>query len=173
MFQGGNSALINHHYYAGSQKYALDIIDPVDGQLSSNAVTDLNKYKTFGKSLYSPSEGVVVAVENTLPDQKIGESDFHHPAGNYIVISTNASVYILLAHLQHDSVLVAEGDKITVGQELAKIGNSGNTTQPHLHIQAMTDLDYLNFNNLPVPIKFKPNNEKPEFLKRNDILQGS
>ena len=37
VFQGGNSALINHHYYAGSQKYALDIIDPVDGQLSMNA----------------------------------------------------------------------------------------------------------------------------------------
>jgi murein DD-endopeptidase MepM/ murein hydrolase activator NlpD len=43
---------------------------------------------------------------------------------------------VLLAHLQHGSVAVATGDPVTVGDPIGRVGNSGNTTEPHLHIHA-------------------------------------
>jgi len=172
VLHGGNSVLINHHYFAGPERYALDILLPEDGKLPLEQITDLNEYETFGKALYSPVDGVIVAVENSLPDQKIGETDLENILGNHIVIKTETDIFLLMAHFQNNSVLVAEGDRVHIGQEIAKIGNSGNTSQPHLHIQAMTNVDLMDPNNSPVPISFKLNDQEPRFLKRNDILPG-
>ena len=166
VFHGGNSALINHHNFSGPQKYAMDIFLPEDGKLPLEQITDLQEYETFGQSLYSPVDGVIIAVENSLPDQKIGETDRENLAGNHIIIKTDSDIFLLMAHLQNNSVLVAEGDRVHIGQEIAKIGNSGNTSQPHLHIHAL-DPD-----NRPVPLSFKINDQKPRFFKRNDILPG-
>lgn len=172
VFHGGGSALLNHHHFAGSQKYAMDIIVPEDGKLPLEQITDLQKYKTFGKSLYSPVDGVIVAVINSLPDQMIGETDQENLAGNHIVIKTETDIFILMAHLQNKSVLVAEGDSVKTGQEIAKIGNSGNTSQPHLHIQAMTGIDFMNTESRAVPISFNTGDNKPVYYKRNDTLSG-
>ncbi len=172
VFHGGNSALLNHHHFAGSQKYSMDILAPEDGKLPLEQITDLLQYKTFGKSLYSPVDGVIVAVKNSLPDQRIGETDRKNLAGNHIVIKTDTDIFLLMAHLQNNSVLVAEGDRVKAGQEIAKIGNSGNTSQPHLHIQAMTDIDFKNPKSRPLPISFKLGEQKPIFYKRNDIFSG-
>jgi hypothetical protein len=172
VFHGGNSVLINHHYFAGVERYALDFLLPEDGKLPLEQITDLQEYETFGKALYSPVDGVIVAVENSLPDQKIGETDRENIVGNHIVIKTETDIFILMAHLQNNSVLVAEGERVNIGQEIAKIGNSGNTSQPHLHIHAMTNVDVFDPNNRPVPVSFKINDQEARFLKRNDILPG-
>lgn len=170
VFQGGNSPLLNHHYLGGSQKHALDLLVPEDGQLPLKQITDLQEYKTFGEPLYSPVDGVIVATENSLPDQQIGATDRENLAGNYIIIKTEADIFVLLAHLQNNSVLVAEGDSVKVGQEIAKIGNSGNTSQPHLHIQAMTNMDFMDPNSQPVPMSFMVGNQQSVFYKRNDRI---
>lgn len=172
VFHGGNSALLNHHYFAGSQKYALDLILAEDGKLPLKNVTDLKQYRTFGSVLYSPVDGEVVAVENSLPDQKIGESDLKNLVGNYVVIKTKSDIFLLMAHLQYQSVEVTEGDYLKFGQEIAKIGNSGNTSQPHLHIQAMTEADFLSASSKPVPLSFAVDDERPRFYKRNDLVPG-
>ncbi|MBA6304857.1 M23 family metallopeptidase [Colwellia sp. MB02u-14] len=170
VLHGGNSPLINHHHFVGSQKYAMDILAPEDGKLPFEQITDLQKYKTFGKSLFSPVDGVIVSIENSLPDQKIGETDRQNIAGNHVVIKTETDIFILMAHLQYNSLLVAEGDSVKIGQEIAKIGNSGNTSQPHLHIQAMTAINFMDPKTKPVPISFKISKQKPVFYKRNDIF---
>ena len=170
VFQGGNSALLNHHYFAGSQKYALDLIDPEDGRLPLEQQTDLKQYKTFGKPLYSPVKGVVVATQDSHPDQKIGESNYKNIVGNHVVIRIETDAYLLMAHLQENSVLISEGDTIQVGQPIARIGNSGNTTQPHLHIQVMTESDFSNKNSKPVPFTIQTNSGPSRSLRRNDIV---
>jgi len=172
VFHGGNSPLINRHHFVGSEQYAMDILLPGDGKLPFENVTDLDKYETFGKSLLSPVDGVVAYLENSLADQLIGNRDATNPYGNHIVIKTEPEVFVLMAHLQKDSVLVSEGDQVTIGQEIARIGNSGNTSQPHLHIQAMTREDFLDTNTLPLPISFTVANQDSRFFKRNDSLLG-
>jgi murein DD-endopeptidase MepM/ murein hydrolase activator NlpD len=78
----------------------------------------------------------VTSVVDGLADQPIGSVDHKHPAGNHLVIDISGGRYIMLAHLRQGSIRVAIGDRVTAGQAIAEIGNSGNTTEPHLHIQA-------------------------------------
>jgi murein DD-endopeptidase MepM/ murein hydrolase activator NlpD len=96
---------------------------------------ELKAYTIFHDILYSPCEGIVTAVVNDLPDLPLGEMDPKHMAGNYIIIEcAGADMFVGLAHLAQGSVCVRPGDTVTVGQHLARVGNSGNTTEPHLHI---------------------------------------
>lgn len=70
---------------------------------------------------------------NDLPDLIPPERDRENPAGNHILIRCDRAD-VVLAHLQRGSLTVQEGETVEVGQAIAKIGNSGNTTEPHLHI---------------------------------------
>lgn len=170
---GGNSSLVSHHYYVGSQKYALDLILPEDVPLAVKGEKDLKPYASFGQPILAPIDGVVADVRDGLEDQAIGASDEEHAAGNYVTIETDGGIYVLLAHLQKGSVLVAEGDRVQSGQQIGKCGNSGNTTQPHLHIQAMTGKELYSAQSKPVPMLFESaDHEQPRFYQRNDVLRG-
>jgi len=57
-------------------------------------------------------------------------------AGNYVVLCCGPGAYVFLAHLQHESVQVEPGDSVSTGRQLAAIGNSGNSWEPHLHLSA-------------------------------------
>lgn len=170
--QGGNSPLINHHYFVGSQKYALDLIVSEDGTLPLEQVRDLAEYQSFDRDLFSPVDGKIVEMRNDLPDLPIGEFDRQNLAGNHIVIQTEDNLYILLAHLKQESIVVAEGDTVKAGEKIGKCGNSGNTSQPHLHLQAMTQPDFLSPESQPVPISFKIDDTKPQTYRRNKVLAG-
>ena len=61
-------------------------------------------------------------------------------AGNHVVVSTAAG-YVLLAHLQQASVAVRPGERVSAGQHLGRIGNSGSSLGPHLHVQVMEGPD--------------------------------
>ncbi len=172
--QGGNSCLINHHYYAGSQRFALDLILPQDGPLPLHGETDLESYRTFGQPLFSPVDGLVVDVVNDRRDQLIGAMDPAHAAGNYVTIKTDSGMFVLLAHLQEGSVLVKENDQVSVGQPLAKCGNSGNSSQPHLHMQAMTAPELFSVESRPLTLKFELSDQDSLGgpYQRNDIIHG-
>ncbi|WP_432804253.1 M23 family metallopeptidase [Deinococcus taeanensis] len=85
-----------------------------------------------------PLDGTVLQTEHTRPDLRVPQVDSLRPAGNFIVLRSTApdgrQVHILLAHLQRGSVTVKPGDQVRAGQVLALVGNSGNTTEPHLHL---------------------------------------
>jgi hypothetical protein len=136
---GGSFRILNQHRPSLSQRYALDIV-----QLNSFGVRAagiyppaLEAYRIFGATVYSPCVGVVTAARDDLPDQQVGESDKSNPEGNHLVIRLDdTDIDILLAHLMRGSLRVQLGERITTGQPLARVGNSGNTSEPHLHIHA-------------------------------------
>ncbi|MEZ7171746.1 M23 family metallopeptidase [Sporosarcina sp. OR05] len=64
-----------------------------------------------------------------------------------------------MAHMKEGSVAVAKGDTVTTGQLLGKVGNSGNTSEPHLHIHAELD-------GKGVPLTFDG-----RFLVRNQLVK--
>jgi murein DD-endopeptidase MepM/ murein hydrolase activator NlpD len=67
--------------------------------------------------------------------------DRANAAGNHIVIRVNGvDIHLLLAHLKNGSVSVNIDDRVSKGQPIGKVGNSGNTTEPHLHIHAQTQV---------------------------------
>jgi len=69
-------------------------------------------------------------------DLEIGETPLQseHPAGNHIVIQHGPRLFSVYAHMQQGSAIVAVGDWVQRGQVIGRVGNSGNTTQPHLHV---------------------------------------
>ncbi len=61
--------------------------------------------------------------------------------GNTIVLQTDIGEFILFAHLQEDSIIVEEGQDVVQGEVMAKCGNSGNSTEPHLHLSLQNTLE--------------------------------
>lgn len=87
--------------------------------------------------------------------------------------------FVLLGHLQKGSVLVAEGDAVHAGQPIAKCGNSGNTSHPHLHLQVQNGPDFSAPDLKTYPILFRdvaglragrPRTDAPFFVRRNDRI---
>lgn len=170
VFNGGNSPLVNHHFFFLSQKFALDLVKKEDALIKKEKQPSLDSYSSFGVQIMAPHSGEVVQVSNEFNDLAIGESDRKNAFGNHIVLKLKENIYLGLGHLKKDSLLVKVGDQVQVGQALAQCGNSGNTSQPHLHIQLMTKQDLFDKENLPLPMFFKDSNGKLQFYKRNDIL---
>jgi len=136
---GGVYRWLNHHRGSRSQAYALDIVKLNQFGVRAKGICPrpLTAYEIFGDALYAPAPGIVTAVVNDLADLPPGEMDCQHIAGNHIVIRMDASdVSIGLAHLMQGSVRVEVGEQVCAGQILGRVGNSGNTTEPHLHIHA-------------------------------------
>jgi murein DD-endopeptidase MepM/ murein hydrolase activator NlpD len=79
-------------------------------------------------------------------------------AGNHVIIAAHG-VFIALVHLKRSSLRVSIGDRVTVGQRLADCGNSGNSTQPHVHVQAMDSRDLTDARG--IPITFRMFREQP------------
>ena len=118
-----------------SQRFAIDCVQmDLVGQ-TSNPPSSLQKedYYAWGEEVSSVGFGQVVAVVTDQPDQEVGVADPGHPAGNYIVVQHGPRLYGLYAHMMEGSAIVSVGDRVSGGQALGRVGNSGDTTEPHLH----------------------------------------
>ncbi len=138
--QGGNTKLLNHHRHSRSQRYALDIskVNFLGVRARGIYPQDLRSYCIFASPVIAPCDGVITAVVDGHPDLPRGEMDRANPAGNHVVIrcSDSPGVYVGLAHLMQGSIVVQPGQTVKSGERIACVGNSGNTTEPHLHIHA-------------------------------------
>jgi hypothetical protein len=143
--QGGNNLLVNGHRMssrATAQRYALDIVKLSPSQSSTDNLLpggDLSQYVIYGESVYAPCGGSVLLVEDGFDDLPAGTTDPANPAGNYIAIGCDKGITVVLAHLQRE-IYPGLGDRVEAGQYLGKVGNTGNTTEPHLHIHAVAGL---------------------------------
>ena len=172
VFQGGGSPLVSHHYFAGSQRYALDLIKAADGQFAQNPNARLEASATFNQPILAPISGKVIGIENSLEDNAIGKTNPGNPAGNHVILETNEGVYILLAHLKKGSIGIKLGEQLEAGAQIGLCGNSGNSSQPHLHIQAMTKKDLFSADNKAIPMLFEVSKGSFRVLTRNDSLES-
>ena len=155
VLQGGGSIVTNPFHVLAGNKRATDIVklNSLGNQADDLPPRALSAYQIFGEKLYSPCPGSILEVRNSLPDNPPGNPDTKHPEGNYIVLQCRMGD-ILMAHLRRGSIKAVPGDAVTMGQPLAEIGNSGNTLEPHLHIEATKDGKpiWLSFNGLSLSI---------------------
>lgn len=161
--QGGNSTMMNYHNAYEDQKYALDILKINELGTRANGLYPKKntQFEIYGDRITSPCDASILESENDLENMVPGEMDTENIAGNHVWLKCDhAKPKILLAHMMKGSVQVQAGDTVKAGQMIGKVGNSGNTTEPHLHIHA-------EINGQGVPITFYQN-----FPVRNKIIQA-
>jgi hypothetical protein len=143
---GGGNELINAHYATlqserfrpwRGQSYGVDIekLGPWGLRARGLLPKRLASYEIFEEPLYSPCAGEVVVAKDGVDEMTPPAMDRQHMAGNHVILQCDGA-WILLGHLQKGSVLVHQGDLLQQGQLLGRVGNTGNTGEPHLHIHA-------------------------------------
>lgn len=170
--QAGASKMINHHHSLPSQQYAIDFVrlNLAGMRCRGFCPPQLDRYAIFGSAVTSPCDGEVTQVVDTFPDLLPPNADRKNPAGNYILIRIEdlQETYVLLAHLQRASTVVKIGERVCAGQPLARVGNSGNTSEPHLHIQIKRGGQPDSWNDgKGVPMRFGG-----RFLLRGDLVRA-
>ncbi|NOS99731.1 MAG: M23 family metallopeptidase [Phycisphaerales bacterium] len=138
VFWGGRTIAENYHVVAKDQRFAYDLVIMKDGSSHSGDGTSNEQYHAFGKPIVAPGAGVVAAAVDGLPDNPPGEMDAKNAAGNNVVIDHGDGEFSFLAHLQKGSVKVKKGQTVQAGDALGLCGNSGNTSEPHLHYHLQT-----------------------------------
>ena len=133
----GEGRLLNHHWRAPAQRAALDLVLLGDNGLSHRTLRAqrVDSFFAYGIPVHSPCDGVIAASRDGDEDRPTPGA---HAAGNHVVIDA-AGVQVVLGHFAKGTVLVATGQRVQAGEALARIGNSGNSTEPHLHIHAQRD----------------------------------
>lgn len=119
------------HAMWASERWAYDfVMRPFD--VGSEKLSD---YGIYQQKVFAPVDGTVISAKDSEADIPAGSENFKSSEGNHVYLKVNQTgTYILLNHLAKNSVTVKVGDKVKVGQELGLVGNSGSTSEPHLHI---------------------------------------
>jgi hypothetical protein len=141
------------------------------------ATEPAERYVGFGRSILAPADGVVVQTHNGEPDHQGRRSQLalvpyalgqaarlragvEAVAGNHVVVALrDQEAFVALVHLRRGSIRVSVGEEVVAGQVLAQCGNSGNSTQPHVHVQVADGPDMTTARGLPM--SFRPFREWP------------
>ncbi|MFJ2300623.1 M23 family metallopeptidase [Oerskovia paurometabola] len=161
------------------QRFAIDFVG-VDDRGRTATVRDWRtilateppeRFVAFGRSILAPADGVVVQVHDGEEDHAARRSQaalvpyalgaaarlregVHAVAGNHVTVALRGpGAFVSLVHLRRGSLRVREGDEVRVGQPLAECGNSGNSTQPHVHLQVTDSADFSVAHGVPVAFR--------------------
>lgn len=168
----------SHGTHAFGVTYAIDFVAVERDGLpaprtwrSAFAVEAPEGFVGFGAPVLAPANGTVVAAHDGEPDHAARRSQIAlvpymlgqakrvregvgAVAGNHVVVALGQrGPFVLLAHLRRGSLRVASGDEVVVGDQLGECGNSGNSTQPHVHVQVTDSTDWATTRGLPMAFR--------------------
>lgn len=149
IFWGGRSVKENYHTTLKEQRYALDIVQRVNGRTHENDGSANEDYFCFGKRLNAPADGIIIDVVNNITENRPTRFNYSNPTGNRVVIKHAYGEYSIMAHFKHESITVNVGDTVIAGQQLGLTGNTGASSEPHLHYHLQTTADPFNGEGLP------------------------
>ncbi len=155
--RGAGLAVNGGIYFA--QRFAIDWLQLDDGgRFVHGDAADVHNYAYYGADIIAVADGTVVAAVNNLDDQIPGRLPdpktitVENVDGNHVVLDLGGGVYAFYAHMIKGSVAVNKGDHVKRGQLLGKLGNSGNTSAPHLHFHLMDGPSVLGSQGIPYVI---------------------
>jgi murein DD-endopeptidase MepM/ murein hydrolase activator NlpD len=146
------------------------------------------RFYAYGRPILAPADGVVVEVHDGEVDHAARRSQLTlvaymlgQPArvrqgvaaiaGNHVILALgDDGAFAALVHLRKGSLRVAAGDRVTAGQHIADCGNSGNSTQPHLHLQVMDSADVTVARG--IPMAFRRFRERPSGAQQDRVRES-
>lgn len=134
VFWGGDTREQNAHLDHPNQTGAFDFLGVgPDGKTSRGEGRSNEDFYAFGREVLAPADGEVTDVVSGVRDNAPGSMNQYSALGNAVVIRHSGQEYSVLAHLKLHSARVKPGDKVRAGQVVGLCGNSGNSSEPHLH----------------------------------------
>jgi hypothetical protein len=166
----------SHGLHAYAQTYAFDLLKPSDCDSNGRwwpVARPADDFDTFGEQVLAVDSGTVVRVRDWMRDHRSRDStpgvmlfvvealarELIGPTGllgNHVVVELDDGTFAVYAHLRHGSVRVCPGDRVAAGAVLGECGNSGNSTQPHLHFQVQDRASTLVAAGVPVEFDEAP-----------------
>ncbi len=123
-----------------AQRFAIDWVQlREDGKTFAGDQLKNESYRCYGAEALAVADGVVAGIKDGIPENVPGANSRAVPitletvGGNYVILDLGQGRYAFYAHLQPGSLRVKVGDKVKRGQVVGLVGNSGNSTEPHLH----------------------------------------
>ena len=123
-----------------SQRFAIDWVElAANGTTHSGDAADNKNYRAYGAEILSVADGIVTETKDGIPQNSPGANSRAVPitmetiGGNHVIVDIGENRFALYGHLQPGSLRVKVGDKVKRGDVLGLVGNSGNSTEPHLH----------------------------------------
>ena len=129
---GGDSIRTNYHAMVPDQRWAYDLlVEP-----AAHGSERLEDYGCYGTPVVAPVSARVHYARDGAPDEIPGKASLNlkDPIGNTVMLELQTGTYLVIAHLRPGSVLVETGDQVAEGEQIGECGNSGNTSEPHIHI---------------------------------------
>jgi hypothetical protein len=143
-----------HDYFP--ERYAIDFVQI--NKKGNSHIGDKHKnasYYCYGKEIFSVAPGTVVAIKDNVPENTPNSGkptidiDMENLRGNYILVDIGNNTYAFYGHLMPNSLTVKVGEVVAAGKILGKIGNSGNSTEPHLHFHLVNKPSVLAAESIP------------------------
>jgi Peptidase family M23 len=144
-----------------SQRFAIDWMrTDDDGDFYAGDRTNNESYAGYATPVYAVADGTVTETEDDMDANAPGILPASDPVlaakltvenidGNHIIMDIGDGMYAMYAHLIKGSLLVKPGDKVKKGQQIAQLGNTGNSNAPHLHFQLMNGPSLLEADGIP------------------------
>ncbi|MBN2615243.1 MAG: M23 family metallopeptidase [Bacteroidales bacterium] len=161
---------LNDEVY-GPERFAFDNVQ------YNNTYTDIytgdptvnTSYDIYGDTIYAVAAGTIEKVTDGRPENHGNQADvvFHSAneyAGNYLIQKIGTDRYAYYCHIIPGKIFVSAGDQVTEGQPLALLGNSGNSTAPHLHFHVADGVEFWTSHGIPIVLK--------KYTKTGDAFTG-
>lgn len=184
----------SHGIHSYGQTYAVDLVHdpvgvgrPVFGK--GPPMRPPTDYPGFGAPVHAPVDGVVVRAVDRYRDHRsrttglslvylflegaVREIGGPGPIlGNHLVLHADDGSYVLMAHLRRGSLTVRTGERVDVGRRVAECGNSGNSSEPHVHLQRMDHRRPLLAVGLPLAVRGGAADGGDGLPANGEVLEG-
>ncbi|NNE02692.1 MAG: peptidoglycan DD-metalloendopeptidase family protein [Eudoraea sp.] len=144
VYWGGTTLDQNYHVGEITQQYAYDLLMVANGTSFDGDPKVNDSYFVYGKNIVAPCDARVSLVITGVKDNIPGEMNTEQLTGNTVVLQTANEEYLLFAHLKEDSIVVEEGQEVQQGDLIGLCGNSGNSSEPHLHLSLQNTVEMEN-----------------------------
>lgn len=141
------------------QRFAIDWVRLFpEGRTFQGDPKDNRSYRAFGAEALAVADATVVETKDGIPENEPDPTARAVPitpstvGGNFVLLDLGNEAYAFYAHLQPGSLRVKSGDRVHRGQVLALVGNTGNSTEPHLHFQVGDRRSSLDAEGIPYAI---------------------
>jgi murein DD-endopeptidase MepM/ murein hydrolase activator NlpD len=136
VFWGGDTLAVNQHVTHKSQRRAADVLKVgADGKTHTGDGAKNSDYLAYGQEILAAADGKVETVIDGVPENEPGKLNPYFATGNTVILRHADSVFSVYAHLQPGKLRVKRGQAVKRGSVLGLCGNSGNSSEPHLHFQ--------------------------------------